>query len=411
MCGIVALITNYKNGFDSDEVKAFGEMLYVNALRGTDSTGIFYVTNKREVQIHKDITESSKFLDSKEWETSKGELYSSGSLIVGHCRAKTRGANTDENAHPFNVDNKIVLVHNGTYVGDHKHLKNVEVDSHAIAHVIAEAGEDVEAALQKINAAYALVWYNNETKTLNAIRNKERPLFYAETETGSMLLASESSFIYLAAWRNGIKINKDGVNILPEHTLLTVPINPGYKREYTFEDIDAEYRHVYQRTMTPVQDGKIIQLPHSGAANNWRSKSRLTMLEAAKSLGHGDYEVGNGEHFRQWLARDEEIVVEAVDYRKVDPGDANDKNYYIFGKILKPGSKADDFAVGWEICAPDEKAVMDYVCGDFPYFEGKIEHGLYRPWIAGEMTVAATALFRVYSMVSCSNLPVGKVEN
>jgi predicted glutamine amidotransferase len=415
MCGIVAFITNYRNGFDQSQIKAFQEMLYVNALRGTDSTGIFYVNNKEDVQIHKDVSESGPFLKSKEWDSSQSELYRGGLAVIGHCRAKTRGAAKDENAHPFNVDNKIILVHNGTFVGEHKHLADTEVDSHAIAHVLAEE-KNIAKALNRINAAYALIWYNVESKCLHAIRNKERPLYYAKTTDGAMLLASESSFIYLACWRNGITLEKGGAQMLPEHQLLTIELEQAHAREYEFDDIDAGYKY---QTRYPVQEvvpikeaigGKVGAMTPTQLAA-WRGKSRYTMLEAAHELGLGDYETKSGEHFRNWLSRGEEIVVEAVDYFKVDGSDAKDTNYFIFGKVLSQNEKVDSFLVCWEIIAKDEQEVVQYVGSAFPYFNAKVEHGLYREWSLGGKPDGVTALFKVSDVEQCTNIPVSHLEN
>jgi predicted glutamine amidotransferase len=415
MCGIVAFITNYKNGFDQPQIKAFQDMLYVNALRGTDSTGIFYVNSKEDVQIHKDVSESGPFLKSKEWDASQSELYRNGMAVIGHCRAKTRGAAKDENAHPFNVNNEIILVHNGTFVGDHKHLADTEVDSHAIAHVLAEE-KDIAKALNKINAAYALIWYNVKSKCLHAIRNKERTLYYAKTTDGAMLLASESSFIYLACWRNGITLDKAGAQMLPEHQLLTVELDHAHAREYEFDDIDAGYKYQTRypvREVPPIKEeiqGKVMTMTPTQLAS-WRSKSQYTMLEAAHELGIGDYESKGGEHFRNWLKRDEEVVVEAIDYFKVDNSNPQAKNYFIFGKILSEKEKVDSFLVCWEIVASDEQEVVNYVGNTFPYFNAKVEHGLYREWSTGGKPVGCTALFKVCNVEQCTNVPVSQLEN
>ncbi len=125
---------------------------------------------------------------------------SKGWAIVGHNRKATRGTINDANAHPFWVDNKTVLVHNGTMFGDHKKHADTEVDSHAIAHVLSSE-EDVEKALQSINAAYALIWYDVPTKQLNVIRNKDRPLSHS-SDNRAWYIASEGAMLDFVLSRN-----------------------------------------------------------------------------------------------------------------------------------------------------------------------------------------------------------------
>jgi len=179
-------------------------MLYFDALRGMDSTGVFGVDKHANVQIHKEASQAGTFLKAKEISTFKGELIRRGVFAVGHNRAATRGKINDVNSHPFWIEDKIVLVQNGTYKGDHSHHKDTEVDTEAVAHVIAET-PDVAEALQKINAAYALVWFNTETKTLYMIRNSERPLYLAWADQ-TLLWCSDPGFLFLAAGRNNLKL-------------------------------------------------------------------------------------------------------------------------------------------------------------------------------------------------------------
>lgn len=203
MCGIVGIISAFSNGFSSKEADAFEQLLYVDALRGVDATGIMYVKQNTELNVIKDAIPSSEFLRTKEWSDAKRDIVSSARFAFGHNRAATRGAKVAKNAHPFIVDDNIVLMQNGTYVGDHKHLKDTDVDTEAVAHVISET-KDIEKALQKINAAYALVWYNVEEEALYMIRNTQRPLYYVETQNGGFMFASEWGFLTMVMSRNDI---------------------------------------------------------------------------------------------------------------------------------------------------------------------------------------------------------------
>lgn len=201
MCGIVGIATRFSNGFSSGEADVFSDLLFLDTLRGFDSTGVFGVDYLSNVEIHKEASHGLNFINTPTYKEFRGKLVQRGMFAVGHNRAATRGEVVDKNAHPFWVDDNIILVQNGTMRGDHKKHKDVEVDTEALAHVIAE-NTDVEAALKKINASYALVWYNVKERTLNLIRNSERPLYTLELKSGSVVWASEANFLYLACQRN-----------------------------------------------------------------------------------------------------------------------------------------------------------------------------------------------------------------
>ena len=198
MCGLVAAIAKTRNGLSYRTLDAFETLLRIDSLRGEDSTGVFVVNNYGNVGIGKDVGDGFSYLKDNDWKELRGHAFNNGWAVVGHNRKATRGSVTAENAHPFWVEDKIVLVHNGSHVGPHKHLADVEVDSHAIAHVLAEAGPDgIEDGLKRVDAAYALIWYDIHNKRLNIIRNAERPLAWVETPD-AFLIASESDMLRFA---------------------------------------------------------------------------------------------------------------------------------------------------------------------------------------------------------------------
>lgn len=240
MCGIVGIITAASNGYQQDELNAFRDLLVVDTIRGFDSTGAFGVSNKGNVGILKAAMTGGQFVTTKEYSEFTKDAYREGQFLVGHNRWATSGAVNDKNAHPFWVDDKIVLVQNGTYKGSHKHHKDTEVDTEAIAHVISE-NSDIEEALKKINAAYALVWFNTETKTLHMIRNDERPLYHADTKNGSVIFASEMEFILMAASRNKLAL-KDLPTLLDVHTLYSYQLDKTHIWQYDEKKLNCEYK-------------------------------------------------------------------------------------------------------------------------------------------------------------------------
>ena len=273
MCGIVGVVSNCVNGFTQKEMDVFTNLLFLDTIRGFDSTGVFGVHNNSNLVLHKDAINGLDFLGTAEYRAFRAEMISSGKMVVGHNRAATRGNVVDTNAHPFVVDDKIVLVQNGTYKGDHKHHKNTEVDTEAMAHVISESAT-IEEALQKINAAYAFVWYNADDKTLNLIRNHERPLYLADFHGTGFAFASESTMLSYSFGRAEVPL-KAPPELLPEHTLVTLTLDGkgGYTRKDT--KLDAAYRFPksssaaadadwWESNYQPTQGGNYASNPHGG---------------------------------------------------------------------------------------------------------------------------------------------------
>lgn len=229
MCGLLAILNKNSNGFSADQNDHFSTLLFLDLLRGNDSTGVVCVTNNGDLALAKEASHSLDFMASKEYTAIMNRSFNRGSALIGHNRKATRGTVNDENAHPFVVDNNIVLVHNGTLWGDHKKHADTEVDSHAIAHVIHESNGDVQAALNKIDGAYALIWYNVADATVNFVRNKERPLWWMETYN-SWVFSSEKAMLDFVIARHKIHPSK-GPTEFPENVLQTFALqnNGGWK--------------------------------------------------------------------------------------------------------------------------------------------------------------------------------------
>lgn len=240
MCGLVSVITKRRYGFNAEERDAFTSLLFVDTLRGEDSTGAFVVDTTGNLRLAKEATQGPVFVQKPEYKALMGKAFSDGWAAVGHNRKATKGSINDKNAHPFVVDNNIVLVHNGTFFGDHKHHADTEVDSEALAHTIHKHGDDVEAALQTVNAAYALIWYDVKNKTLNFIRNDMRPLYWLETKD-AWLWASEPSFLLFAATRSNLEI-KEGPFLMKQHQLVSYQLQDDKSAKMVVKDLDAKYR-------------------------------------------------------------------------------------------------------------------------------------------------------------------------
>jgi len=78
------------------------------------------------------------------------------------------------------------------------------VDSAAIANALAET-DDIKSVIEKVEGAYAFIWYDVEKKRLYFLRNNQRPLYIGETAT-TWIITSEESLAYWVAKRNNTEI-------------------------------------------------------------------------------------------------------------------------------------------------------------------------------------------------------------
>ena len=224
MCGLVGLIHNANNGFNTKDVTAFEEMLYVDALRGEDATGVACITTKQGAVILKEASHSAWFTYDKDYVTESKQFIQTGKALLGHNRKATIGGRKDENAHPFVFDDRYVFFHNGT-LNNHKQLADTEVDSEALGMHLTKCNGDVEAIaelLERVKGAYACVWYDADKHTLYLLRNSERPLSVLHFENGTMAYASEAWIAAGPAQRNYLKV-KEITHLLP-HTLYSVDL-------------------------------------------------------------------------------------------------------------------------------------------------------------------------------------------
>lgn len=224
MCGLVGVIAKTRNGFNNTHQDMFSTLLFIDTLRGSDSTGAFTVTNSGDVEVAKEASDAFSYMKSKEYNKLQQTAWRTGAAMIGHNRKATRGTINDENAHPFNVDDNIILVHNGTMYGDHKKHADVEVDSHAIAHLIHEHNNDLEKALGSFYGAYALMWYDIRQSKLSMIRNDDRPLWWVESDS-AWYWSSEKEMLEFAMARHKVK-TIDGPAQLPAHKLVEYTLGP-----------------------------------------------------------------------------------------------------------------------------------------------------------------------------------------
>lgn len=177
----------------------FRDFLDVCQVRGRDSTGVVRVNKDLDYNWAKQVGPPSFLCDTKEYDKlMTGDCM----VLIGHTRSKTSGEVTRRNAHPFDYpDQGIIGVHNGTLRGHHNldGYQYQKVDSDVLYGHLALNG--AQETFNKIQGAYACVWWDNNEKTLNFIRNNERPLWFTWTKDKKVMLWASEIWMFSALSR------------------------------------------------------------------------------------------------------------------------------------------------------------------------------------------------------------------
>lgn len=229
MCGIVGMVVKANTGLQKQHEDTFYQLLYADALRGEDSTGIIGVEKDTTFHIAKEAVTSSWFIPQLDAHKIGKDMWRDGKAYIGHNRKSTIGKTVDENAHPFTVNDEFAMVHNGTLF-NHRELADTVVDSEALAIHLHKAftednyKETLETALGKVNGAYAVAMYDQRKNHVRLLRNKDRPLSIVETPN-AWYWASEAGLLIWILSRNGYDISKCVIKNVTEHTLLTFDLD------------------------------------------------------------------------------------------------------------------------------------------------------------------------------------------
>lgn len=213
--------------FDVQKIKTL--ILWNSLERGEDATGIYSPKNG----LKKCLLKGSDFIINKNYEIEPDTMF------MAHCRAKTIGLNTVNNAHPFERGN-IILQHNGTIKNHYSLLSKYDlkyadysVDSDVICGSINKT-QNTEP-LSEIDGPAAIVYTDtNEEGVLKVFRNIDRPLFRGYCEEGMYISSIKESLIFIGCERikefneNYLYSIKDGLLISKPKLILNKPYYHNY---------------------------------------------------------------------------------------------------------------------------------------------------------------------------------------
>jgi hypothetical protein len=252
MCGLVGVA----GSIDNQDIGAFNDLLLANVVRGKHSTGVAGVDRGNRSHLIKCVGGP---LDLQEQKGYDNVVRQDKKVLIGHNRHATVGGVSKVNAHPFDFDN-LVGAHNGTVdkfrLKDHNEFPT---DSEALYNNMNLFGP--EETIKLISGAWALTWYDKGYKTINLIRNKERPLFYTLCDEGkSLWWASEAGMLRWCLERNRIEVSK--VYFLEEDMMLTWEV-PAYGKPFCEPEATKVEGYKY---FPPVVDRR------ASSAVNWNQR-------------------------------------------------------------------------------------------------------------------------------------------
>jgi len=201
MCGIAGFCLNPKHNQNQNDLAA--QMLLDIEHRGQHATGAAWInpTSGNRV-IQKAPIAASKFIKTK----AADALCLNAQTAILHTRWATQGSpKIADNNHPI-PRGKIVLTHNGHINNDNELFKQLkvrrhgQVDSEAVAALIAFTAAPITEVLPRVQGTAALAWIEQgKGNTLHLARVNSSPLWIGQTSTGSLVYGSTEETIENAA--------------------------------------------------------------------------------------------------------------------------------------------------------------------------------------------------------------------
>lgn len=245
MCGLVGIA----GALEFKDEATMKRLFLLDYFRGPDSTGFAAIRGNGDIKMAKGAINPIDLFDTGKF---KEALSGHNSIVfMGHNRMATRGAVNNLNAHPFAYGN-IIGAHNGTLeTKDRWALEDAvgekfDVDSMALFAAIDKLGVDAAIGMchegrDSQTGAWALTWWNKDDGTINFLRNKHRPLFYAFSKNFKHVFwASEWPMI-----DNAIKMSTTGYELFADengHSFFPFEPDTHYKFEVNVFKLGSETR-------------------------------------------------------------------------------------------------------------------------------------------------------------------------
>ena len=281
MCGLVGVIGD----INFQDSKVFQQLLFVDTLRGSHSTGVATNDTQNKVRTYKRALSAPDFLQLKQGAEICGNTM--GDFLLGHNRYATQGSVNDVNAHPFTYGN-VTLAHNGT-LGDQTNLpdhKQFTVDSENIAYAMGLADKP-EEVISILKGAFALSWYNDFTMEFYLVRNNERPLWLAKHKTRDVYYyASEKYMLEAILTRNDVAYE---LSEIPVGKLYTFNLETYDKLKPSVRDVKLQPKFIKPQT--------IYHSNWSTTQSKWSGQVKKTASHPINNLNLYDLKVGDEIEF------------------------------------------------------------------------------------------------------------------
>ncbi len=204
-CGVFGMVTSKTQNLG--QFLFYG--LYALQHRGQESCGMAVFDND-QLRIHKDMGLVNQVFVPSVLEKMTGQVG------IGHTRYSTTGSSNLDNAQPVVVRTRlgaVTLAHNGnlinteslrTFLEEKGYSGYGDSDSHWVAHYIRYALQQqeqldkfplksaVKEALEACEGAFSMVISTGDTLIAARDRNGLRPLCYGKTDSGMLVVASET---------------------------------------------------------------------------------------------------------------------------------------------------------------------------------------------------------------------------